>query len=271
MEILNEDTVNVPMEDISVIIVENNQVAFNSYLISQLSEYNIVMISCDDKHMPSVVSFPFHNHSRYSETAWAQTEISEPFKKRLWQTIIKAKIANQAMVLKCLQKSNADTLCELSKKVLSGDAKNTEAYAANIYWKSLFDDFTRSDEDNILNSALNYGYAVIRGCMARYIVACGLIPCFGIHHANKLNQFNLVDDMMEPYRPFVDYAVYRMDAREMNKDTKANLVKVLTTDCIIGDEELNLMKTIEITAFSLAKSIRTKSEKYLSLPVFKET
>jgi CRISPR-associated protein Cas1 len=266
------EKLTLPLEDISVLILENKQILLNSFLLSALSDNNIVLISCDATHTPSGVFFPFHNHSRYSETAWQQVAVSEPLKKRLWQEIVKAKITNQAMCLELFQRSNAQKLREIVKQVQSGDAKNAEAFAANLYWKSLFVNFNRNDEGDIRNAALNYGYAVIRGCMARFVVGAGLLPCFGVHHANKLNQFNLVDDLMEPFRPFVDCIVADMNfdgISELDTTLKNRLVGVLTQNCIFKQEEINVLKSCELTALSVAKAMKTAEVKELELPVLK--
>ena len=263
----------IPLEDVSVLIIENKQVSFNNYLFSELSEYDIVLFSCNDSHLPSGVFFPFHNHSRYSEIAWQQVEMSEPLKKRLWQEIVRAKINNQAMCLEIFNYSNFLKLREISKMVQSGDVKNSEAFAANVYWKSLFKNFNRNNETDIRNSALNYGYAIIRGCMARSVVGAGLMPCFGIHHANKLNQFNLVDDLMEPFRPFVDYIVNKMnfeDRTELSVSDKGNLASVLIHNCLINNEEIIVLKACELLALSLAKSIKHKDVKHLQIPILKK-
>jgi CRISPR-associated protein Cas1 len=267
------EKLTLPLEDISVLILENKQILLNSFLLSALSDNNIVLISCDATHTPSGVFFPFHAHSRYSETAWQQVAASEPLKKRLWQEIVKAKITNQAMCLALFNRRNADKLKEISKQVQSGDAKNAEAFAANIYWKSLFNDFNRNKDDDIRNAALNYGYAIIRGCMARFAVGAGLLPCFGVHHANKLNQFNLVDDLMEPFRPFVDYEVATLDlsaTTELTTDIKHKLVNVLTKNCIFKNEELNLLKCCELTSISMAKAMKNNNIKELELPLLKK-
>jgi CRISPR-associated protein Cas1 len=266
------EKLTLPLEDISVLILENKQILLNSFLLSALSDNNIVLISCDATHTPSGVFFPFHNHSRYPETAWQQVAVSEPLKKRLWQEIVKAKITNQAMCLELFQRSNAQKLREIVKQVQSGDAKNAEAFAANLYWKSLFVNFNRNDEGDIRNAALNYGYAVIRGCMARFVVGAGLLPCFGVHHANKLNQFNLVDDLMEPFRPFVDCIVADMNfdgISELDTTLKNRLVGVLTQNCIFKQEEINVLKSCELTALSVAKAMKTAEVKELELPVLK--
>ena len=199
--------------------------------------------------------------------------MSEPLKKRLWQEVVKAKINNQAMCLELFNCDNFSKLREVAKIVQSGDAKNSEAFAAGIYWKSLFENFNRHNEADIRNSALNYGYAIIRGCMARAIVGAGLLPCFGIHHANKLNQFNLVDDLMEPFRPFVDYQVNKMDVTgkvELTSLDKNYLVGTLMQNCVFNNEEINLLKACELSAINLAKSIKLKDVKYLQLPVLKK-
>ncbi|MDR1694864.1 MAG: type II CRISPR-associated endonuclease Cas1 [Lactobacillaceae bacterium] len=266
--------VTIPLEDISVLILENRQISLNNSLLSELSEYDIVLFSCDFSHHPSGAFFPFHNHSRYSEIAWLQMEASEPLKKRMWQDVVKAKICNQAETLDILGKDNAGKLREISKQVQSGDAKNSEAFAAGIYWKSLFENFNRSDENDIRNSALNYGYAILRGCVARSIVGAGLLPCFGIHHANKLNQFNLVDDIIEPFRPFVDYQVQKLDLSEQTELTpilKNQLVSILTQNCSFEDEELGLLKACENTALSVAKAFKNKDAKFLKLPLMKKS
>lgn len=263
----------IPLEDISALILENKQISFSNYLFSELSEYNIVLFSCDSSHLPSGVFFPFHNHSRYSEISWLQIEMSEPLKKRIWQEIVKSKINNQAHCLEIFNYPNSQKLKEIAKLVQSGDNKNSEAFAAGIYWKSLFDNFTRNDENDIRNCALNYGYAIIRGCMARAIVGAGLLPCFGVHHANKLNQFNLVDDMMEPLRPFVDYQVNKINFEGiaiLDTNIKNELLKILVQNCIIGGEEINLLKTCELMAVSLVKSIKNKDAKYMELPILEK-
>lgn len=267
------EALKLPLEDVSVIVLENKQILFSSSLLSELAEYNIVLFSCDAGHLPSGAFFPYHNHSRYSETAWVQLEGSEPFKKRLWQEIVKAKINNQAAVLEAFNKDGSKKLFEIARLVQSGDAKNAEAYAANLYWKYLFEDFNRSDADNIINSALNYGYAIIRGAMARAVVGAGLLPCFGIHHANKLNQFNLVDDLMEPFRPFVDYQVVLMNwdnIKELTPELKNQLISVMTQSCIINKEEICLLYSTEIEAASVAKCFRNKNATELRIPILKK-
>lgn len=267
------ESLKLPLEDISVVILESRQILLTSSLFSELAEYNVVVFSCDAGHLPSGAFFPYHNHSRYAEISWAQTEAGEPLKKRMWQEIVKAKINNQAAVLQALDLDGAKKLQEIAKHVQSGDAKNAEAYAANLYWKFLFDKFNRSDDNDIRNSALNYGYAIVRGAMARAVVGAGLLPCFGIHHANKLNQFNLVDDLMEPFRAFVDYKVALTDlskVTELTTELKSQLVEVLTKNCLINGEEISLLYSCEIEAAAVAKCFRNQSSKELRTPILKK-
>ena len=264
---------NLPLEDISVIILEHKQIILNNTLIARLAQNDIVVFSCGEQHLPEAVFIPFHNHSRYAEIAWLQTQISEPLKKRLWQDVVKAKINNQASCLDECGRDNKDKLREISKQVQSGDVKNSEAFAANLYWKSMFSDFNRHDEADIRNAALNYGYAIVRGAMARAVVGAGLLPCFGIHHANKLNQFNLVDDLIEPLRPFVDYIVFNMDLSNVSALTtlhKNKLISVLTHSVISEGEEISLIKMMEYEAQSVVKCFRDKDAKQLKLPLFKK-
>lgn len=272
-EPFEETSLSIPLEDISVVILENKQILLSNSLLCELPEYDVVLFTCDFSHHPSGVLFPFHTHSRYSEIAWMQQDVSEPLKKRLWQEVVKAKIYNQAMALEILNKPMANKLKEIAKQVQSGDAKNAEAFAAGIYWKNFFNNFNRHDDNDIRNAALNYGYAILRGCMARNIVGAGLLPCFGIHHANKLNQFNLVDDIIEPFRPFVDYVVAKIDFEE-NKILipllKNKILNILGLNCRINNEDINLLKSCEITATSLAKAMSNKKVNLLKLPIMEK-
>lgn len=264
-----EENLTLPLEDISVIVLENKQIALNNSLISEFAEYNIVCFTCDATHTPSGIFIPFHAHSRYSEIAFEQIALTEPLKKRLWQKIVETKIINQAEVLKKIDNDKSKKLIEISKNVQSGDAKNAEAHAAGIYWQNLFDkNFKRHNED-IKNAALNYGYAILRGGIARSVVASGLIPCLGLHHCNKLNAFNLVDDLIEPFRPLVDWEVLNLDLNEtLTPANKQCLVKILTKNCSFKNEETTILKAIELTGQSLTKAIKANDFKLLEMPNF---
>ena len=229
----------------------------------------IILFSCDKSHLPSGIFFPYHDNSRYSEIAHIQVSATEPLKKRLWQNIIQQKILNQAEVLVLCKKNNSNTLKEIAKRVQSGDPDNREGYAAQIYWNSLFDNFIRRDDTCIINKALNYGYAIVRGCVARNIVASGLLPCFGIHHDNQLNQFNLVDDIMEPLRPMIDIIVANMffeKHTDLTPEIKNKLASVLISNCNINGEEVSVLKAIEMLTASLAKAFIHKDYNLLKIP-----
>ncbi len=259
----------IPIEDLSVVVLETRFVQLTGHVLSEFAANDVVVLICDASHLPSGTFFPFHDNSRYSEMAHIQIAASEPLKKRIWQSVVQQKILNQSDVLRALGTENA--LGEIAKRVQSGDGDNREAYAAQLYWRLLFGDFTRRDDANIINKALNYGYAVVRGCVARNIVASGLLPCLGIHHDNQLNQFNLVDDMMEPLRPFVDYTVAKLDLSEcsdLTPELKNKLISVLLCNANMGSEAISLLKCAEIMSASLAKVFRQKNCRLLSLPVF---
>jgi len=268
------EKVSVPIEDISVVILETKYATLTSALLAALAESGAVLFSCAENHIPSGAFFPFHKHSRYSEIASLQKDWTEPFKKRVWQEIVKRKIANQAHALKLMASASHEKLELLSTRVQSGDSECHEALAARIYWESLFDDFTREKED-WRNSCLNYGYAILRGAVARSIVSAGLLPCFGLNHANGLNSFNLADDLIEPFRPFVDVKAYNMfktsECREkidLTPKDKQELVKVLTELCFIAGEKTSIINASDTLAFSLAGATRSKDYKEIKLPKF---
>ncbi len=266
----SDDTnITMPIEDLSVVILETGFVQLTGSLLAEFAMNDVVLLVCDASHLPSGTFFSFHSNSRYSEMAHVQVSSSEPLKKRIWQLIVRQKILNQSSVLGALGIKNA--LHEIVKQVQSGDSSNREAYAAQIYWRLLFGDFTRRDDANIINKALNYGYAVVRGCVARNLVASGLLPCFGIHHDNQLNQFNLVDDIMEPFRPFVDYCVAKIDftgCSDLSPELKNRLISVLLCNVNMNGDVVSVLKSAEMMSASLAKAFRQKDSSLLKLPVF---
>jgi CRISPR-associated protein Cas1 len=266
----NDEPTSIPLEDISVIILENHQVTLTNYLLAQLAEHNIVLFTCNEKHSPSGIFYPFFQHSRNTEIAFLQSEWSESFKKRLWQQIIRQKIANQSKVLKMT--TGSDKLYYLIDKVQSGDTTNVESFASRMYWANLFDNFKRHSSCK-RNASLDYGYAIIRAVLARFIAASGLIPCFGVHHSNKLNAFNLADDLIEPFRPFVDFAVYHLPVNEsetLDKIDKIHLLSVLNKQCCYKNESLTLLKACEFVCFSIVKATKSKQLGDFALPSFIE-
>ena len=190
------DRIQVPLEDITVIVIETNQASVTTALLSQIAEKNIALFSCDSFHMPNGCFIPFHQHSRLSQVAHLQRDMKLPLKKQIWQKIISQKITNQSKLLHFFEKDNMP-LEVLKEKVKSGDSENLEALAARRYWQILFKDFLRDQKAlDPRNIALNYGYAIIRGAVARSLVAYGLLPTFGVFHNLSLIHIS------EPTRPY---------------------------------------------------------------------
>ncbi len=266
----SEDDLKIPLEDISTIILENMQIEVTNYLLAACGEYNITLFSCDKKHQPNVVLIPFYQHCRNTKIAFNQINTSEPLKKRLWQKIIKQKIKNQSNVLKILFENDIlDSYCE---KVKSGDTTNIEAYVSKLYWSLLFENFRRH-ADTKHNAALDYGYAIVRGTLAKYTSSCGLIPCFGVHHCNELNSFNLVEDFIEPFRPFVDILVSNMQTLsepELLKQDKAYLLNILNMQCQYKGEQITIQNACERVCQTFAKSLEQNDSNILELPQFIE-
>ncbi|MDR2770330.1 MAG: type II CRISPR-associated endonuclease Cas1 [Rickettsiales bacterium] len=266
-----------PIEDISVIVLDTGFVQLSGTLLAQLASSNAAVFSCDETHMPNGIFMPFAEHSRMTEIANAQAAASEPLKKRLWQMIVRRKIMNQASVLRICGRDNAELLCNLAERVQSGDSENIEAYAAGVYWRALFDgEFQReknyAKNPSIRNSALNYGYAVMRGAVARSIAAAGFVPCFGIHHCSELNSFNLADDLIEPFRAYADFAAATTDFANMETLTpelKNKLISALLYETEICGESMQILKACTVAAESLAKCLKTKSCEFLKLPEMK--
>lgn len=270
------DEVVVPIIDISVIILETHQVTITSALLSRLADENIVLFSCDQKHTPNGIFTPFHQHSRFSLMVHLQTQWSEPFKKRLWQQIIQQKITNQAKVLQSIGKNQeAKELFSISSKVKSGDSDNLESYSAKLYFNYLFKNFQRRDVSDWRNSALNYGYSIIRAVIARDLSASGLIPAIGVHHKNQLNAFNLADDLIEPFRAFVDLEVYRMfqeleipKIHELTFEHKVRLVELLQKSVKLNDDSSTLLNASSVVVSSLGNATKENNFLNLILPSF---
>lgn len=204
-----ESEVTKPIEDIGVVILDNKQITITTGLLEALLENNTAVITCDEKSMPTGLMLPLYGNTTQSERFRHQIEASLPLKKQLWQQTIKAKIENQAATLKRCTGKEVQCMKVWASDVKSGDSENLEARAAAYYWKNLFpiENFTRERNGIPPNNLLNYGYAILRAVVARNLVASGLLPTFGIHHHNRYNAYCLADDIMEPYRPFVDELV----------------------------------------------------------------
>lgn len=264
----------IPIEDIGIIILDNQQITLSHGLLAAFLNNNCAVVTCDDKHLPTGLFLPLESHQEQSERFQTQIEASEPLKKQLWQQTVSVKIINQAMVLS-KRKVNNDNMKRWSKKVRSGDPDNFEGRAAAYYWKNLFPpelDFIRDRYGQPPNNLLNYGYAILRATVARGLVASGLLPTLGIHHHNKYNAYCLADDIMEPYRPFVDDFVATFvedgeDFTELTPSIKKQLLSIPAMDITIENERSPLMVGLQRTTASLARCYAGESRKII-YPVF---
>ena len=261
---------SIPVEDIGVVVLDDKQITITQGLLAALLENNVAIIGCGGNHMPAGLFLPLESNTVQNERFRAQLDASVPLKKQLWQQTIVTKIKNQAVMLSKQGKDNS-WLLEWSKDVRSGDPDNYEAQAAAYYWQHIFDkamDFKRSREGLPPNNLLNYGYAVLRAVVARGLLASGLLPTLGIHHANKYNAFCLADDIMEPYRPYVDSIVCGIVARgedytELNKELKQQLLVIPAMDIMIDGQNSPLMVGLQRTTASLVRCFEGEEKKIL--------
>jgi len=256
-----ERQVVVALEDVGFVVVEDCSITFSMKFIELCSQYNIAVVFCDSKHMPDAMVQPFSAHTTHSETLQAQIKSKAVLKKQLWKRTVEMKILNQSRLLKHLQRTEALKLLALSKSIKSGDAGNREAMAAKIYWRALFriDGFKRDRYGDYPNNLLNYGYAILRAAVARALVGSGLYPAIGIHHHNRYNAFCLTDDVMEPYRPFVDKIVFEIvneneELFELDIKTKRLLLSVLKQDTILEKVKSPLSVALTRTSASIMRS-----------------
>jgi len=263
----------VPVEDMAVLVIETPQATLTNALLAELVSRQVAVVTCNDRHMPVGLLMPLEGNTLQSARFQMQMEVSLPLKKQVWSQLIKMKLINQAQVL---QRSGreADALLHWSKEVRSGDPDNLEARGAAHYWPRLFDDvnFRRTRDGQPPNHLLNYGYAIVRAAVARALVASGLMPTYGVHHRNQYNAYCLADDVMEPYRPFVDDIVLSEGGRlgypeELTRGWKGTLLQVLTTDVYIQQERSPLLVAVSKTSSSLVK-VYEGSQKRVDLPTF---
>lgn len=273
-EIVKQETVRtIPIEDIGVVVLDNKQITITQGALAELVANSAAVITCDSKCMPTGMLLPLSGNTLYQERFRNQIEAAIPLRKQLWQQTVKAKIENQAY---CLQKNTSKSfvpLHVLARKVRSDDADNHEAQAAAYYWKNLFSDGFTRDKDGIPpNNLLNYGYAILRAVIARALVGSGLLPVYGIHHHNRYNAYCLADDIMEPYRPFVDDLVLstmkKMEiSDDLTVDLKREMLSIPVLDVIIGGKRSPLMIAAGLTTASLAKCYNGEARE-ISYPSF---
>ena len=264
-QIKKQAEITKPIEDIGVVVLDNRRITITQGLLESLLENNCAVITCDSHSLPVGLMLPLYGNSTQNERFRDQLDASQPLKKQLWQQTIKMKISNQAAALATCTGKNSPTMLRWADDVRSGDPDNVEGRAASYYWKNLFagidglEDFTRSREGEAPNNLLNYGYAILRAIVARALVSSGMLPTLGIHHHNRYNAYCLADDIMEPYRPYVDELVYSIvkdkgiNNLDLSKEIKAMLLSIPTLDVVIGGKRSPLMVAVTQTTASLYK------------------
>ena len=257
----NAVTKSIPIEDIGVVVLDNRQITITQAALESLSENASAVIVCDSTHHPVSLQLPLDGNTLQSERFAAQIRASLPLKKQLWQQTIQCKIRNQAMVLSSIRNCETGNMIAWSSQVKSGDSDNLEARAAAYYWRNMFPsvpDFTRDRYGCQPNNLLNYGYAILRAVVARALVVNGLLPTLGIHHHNRYNAYCLADDIMEPYRPFVDALVVDIFDNsdgfvDLTTSVKSRLLSIPTIDVVIDGCRSPLMNGVGRTTYSLYK------------------
>lgn len=260
----------IAIEDIGVLVLDHSRITITQALMAFLLEHNVAVITCDKRHMPLGLFLNLEGHSLQSKRFACQIESTLPFKKQLWQQTVKQKIRNQAVVLAKNTKVETNMLIELSKQVRTGDIENMEGRAAAYYWRYLFDEekqFKRERSGMHPNTWLDYGYAILRACVARALVASGLLPTLGIHHRNQYNAYCLADDIMEPYRPYVDEVIVGLIKQhpssegELTTQIKSVLLQIPVLDVVIEGKKSPLMIAVQLTTASLAQCFEGKLNK----------
>lgn len=266
----------VPIEDITTLIIDDPQVQISAPCIVFLTQNNVAIVWCDNKHMPESMTLSINAHHIQNKVHRAQLSSSKPKQKVAWKMVVKAKILNQAYLLDEMGLNNSP-LVRWSKKVRSGDPDNYEGRAAKYYWQHLFFDqlefFKRDRFGEPPNNALNYGYAILRAHVARALIGSGLWLSMGIHHANKYNAYCLADDMMEPFRPWVDLAVMEMLYEDdIPKDLllthRKRLMQFIYSDGYMRNKQQPLIVSIQESAWSLARYFQDK-RKTLKFPILR--
>lgn len=265
-----DDPKSVPIEDIGIVILDHPRITVTQVVLERLLNNNVALVTCDETHHPIGMMLNLNGHSLQSQRFQYQVDASVPLKKQLWQQTVEAKIRNQAAVLE-LQRTENKYLLRLASSVKSGDADNNEAQAASYYWKNVFPEFLVFKRDRFgepPNNLLNYGYALVRATVARCLIGSGLLPTLGIFHRNQYNAYCLADDIMEPYRPYVDKIVcqiIRGNGRflEMTLEMKKELLAIPAMDVNIDGKKSPMMNAIQRTTASLAKCFEGTARKIL--------
>ena len=259
----------IPIEDIGVVVLDNKRITLTTGVMEAMLDNNCAIITCDQKSMPVGLMLPLCGNTLQSERFRSQIDASLPLKKQLWQQTVRQKILNQAAVLEYSTGKAVKSMQIWANDVRSGDPDNMEARAAAFYWKNVFPtlpNFVRGREGEPPNNLLNYGYAILRACVARGLVGSGLLPTLGIHHHNRYNAYCLADDIMEPYRPFVDQMVVDIirqnyNYSELTRELKAKLLSIPSLDVKVDGKRSPLMIAVGQTTASLAKCFSGEARK----------
>ena len=267
-------TVTVPFEDIAVIVLHHREITLTHPVLSACGEYGIGLFSTGDTHQPNGVFLPYLQHSRATRFMRLQMKLGKPLVKQLWAGIIRQKIENQARCLTLANAEGADVLSQLARRLRSGDSENLEGQASSHYFPCLFGKGFHRGISAWSNDALNYGYAILRGTIARALVAHGLLPSLGLFHASEQNAFNLADDIIEPFRPLVDlHVISRLrqlpgsGEQELTPADKADLVALLHVDVAMPRGVTSVLTAIEQSVESLVRCYESDSAEGLELPV----
>jgi len=273
LAIKQQETVHIPFEDIAVIILDHREILLTHPVLSACAEQGISLFSTGADHLPNGVFLAFLQHSRTTKYLRLQQGLKKPLVKQAWASLVQAKILNQADCLQRVNPSEQTTfnlLQALAKKLRSGDPANLEAQAAARYFTALFSKEFKRKHQHIINAALNYGYAILRGTIGRAIVARGLFPAFGLFHHNEQNAFNLADDLIEPFRPLVDLWVAQhlspQAEQQLTTPHKAALAKLLHVDIQMPSGIMSTLAAIEQSVASLVRYLETAGAEPLHLP-----
>jgi CRISPR-associated protein Cas1 len=278
-----DKVISVPIEDIGVVVLDHAQITITQTLITRLLENNTALITCNEQHLPTGLMLPLSVNTTQTEKFKVQINATEPLKKQLWAQTVSAKLKNQAAVLQVTsapathqtkRQEVTDWLIKFSKEVKSGDTNYLEARGAAMYWPVVFSGiieeptFKREREGLPPNHLLNYGYSIVRAVVARQLVASGMLPTLGIFHRNKYNAYCLADDIMEPYRPYVDQLLVTLiqqglPYQELTKEIKEKLLKLPDMDVVIDGENSKLMVAMQLTSSSLMKCFEGKAKKVI--------
>lgn len=260
--------ITIPLEDLNSVCIESLKTIISTYALKKFIEHDVIVYVCDEKHLPTGVLIGTNNYSRQLKNIKMQVEMSKPLSKRIWQDIIKVKVSNQARCLKELNIKEHKKLEDMIIGITSGDKNNVEAKAASLYFRLIFGREFNRNLECVHNAALNYGYAIIRGMIARTLVMYGFEPSIGIFHHSQLNNFNLADDFIECFRPVVDLFVLtkvNFNSEVLTSENKKEIYKIVNNLVLIDGKKFNIQGAIEYMIKSFSTCMN-KKENVIKLP-----